>query len=323
MYLAMSSSAPNKRVVGPQLKARRQSLRMSLAQVEVATKIRGKYLIALEAGEYEKLPNDIYSRGFVQNYANHLGLDGTVVAADYALERGGIEKGETKGPQLERPAKLVFTGRIVAVIGIVAVVVTVLGYLLWQMSALAGAPRLTITNPDQDLTITGSVVEIRGSATPGSDVFIDTSPVLVDTDGNFAEKVAVQDGINEITVLARSKLGKETKITRNILASIPKVELAQAQVPLVVFDGVAVVVSVKETTSMVVLVDGKEVWRGTVIAGWSRLFTGKDTINITSGNAGATTVQITNKLVAAKDLGIIGAIGEVRRNQIFSKDSTF
>ncbi|QQR52970.1 DUF4115 domain-containing protein [bacterium] len=208
-------------------------------------------------------------------------------------------------------------------IGIVAVVVTVLGYLLWQMSALAGAPRLTITNPDQDLTITGSVVEIRGSATPGSDVFIDTSPVLVDTDGNFAEKVAVQDGINEITVLARSKLGKETKITRNILASIPKVELAQAQVPLVVFDGVAVVVSVKETTSMVVLVDGKEVWRGTVIAGWSRLFTGKDTINITSGNAGATTVQITNKLVAAKDLGIIGAIGEVRRNQIFSKDSTF
>ncbi|QQR52969.1 helix-turn-helix domain-containing protein [bacterium] len=93
----MSSSAPNKRVVGPQLKARRQSLRMSLAQVEVATKIRGKYLIALEAGEYEKLPNDIYSRGFVQNYANHLGLDGTVVAADYALERGVSKKARPKG----------------------------------------------------------------------------------------------------------------------------------------------------------------------------------------------------------------------------------
>lgn len=309
--------------VGPKLKARRQALRMSLAQVEVATKIRGKYLTALEAGDYEKLPNDIYSRGFVQNYANHLGLDGAELAARYVEERGGIEKAETKGPQLERPAKLVFTGKILAAVGIVAIVTAVIGYLLWQMSALAGAPRLDVTSPSQDQSITGSVVEIRGSATPGSDIYIDNSPVLVDTDGNFAEKVAVQDGINEITVLARSKLGKESKVVRNILASVPKVEQAQAQVPAVSFDGVAVVVKVTETTSMAVLVDGQEVWRGTVVAGWSRLFSGKDSINLTTGNAGVTNVVITNKTVAVKDLGMIGAVGEVRRNQVFSKGSAF
>ncbi len=309
--------------VGPQLKARRQALRMSLAQVEVATKIRGKYLTALEAGNYDKLPNDIYSRGFVQNYANHLGLDGAALATDYVAERGGIERGETHSPQLDRPAKLVFTGKILAVLGLVVIVVSVIGYLLWQMSALAGAPRLDVMSPEQDQSITGSVVEIRGAATPGSDVFIDSSPVLVDTDGNFTEKVAVQDGINEITVLARSKLGKETTVTRNILATVPKLELTQAQVPTVIFDGVAVVAKASETTSMVVVVDGKEVWRGTVIAGWSRLFVGKDSVNITTGNAGATSVQITNKVVAAKDLGIIGATGEVRRNQVFSKDSAF
>src|ERR1043165_4391102 len=91
-----SQKKPEKGKVGPELKARRQALRLSLAQVEIDTKIRGKFLTALESGDYSSLPNDIYSRGFVQHYANHLGLDGNVVAADYAQERGGVAAGETK-----------------------------------------------------------------------------------------------------------------------------------------------------------------------------------------------------------------------------------
>src|SRR6266581_1079990 len=87
--------------VGQQLKARRTAMRLSLAQIEVDTKIRGKFLSALESGDYSSLPNDIYSRGFVQHYANHLGLNGTSVAAAYAEERGGITKGETRRPTLE------------------------------------------------------------------------------------------------------------------------------------------------------------------------------------------------------------------------------
>src|SRR6266404_3284738 len=103
--------------VGQQLKARRQALRLSLAQVEVDTKIRGKFLTALESGDYSSLTNDIYSRGFVQHYANHLGLDGNKVAAGYAEERGGVVAGETRRPRMERPKRIVFTGRVLAVLG--------------------------------------------------------------------------------------------------------------------------------------------------------------------------------------------------------------
>jgi cytoskeletal protein RodZ len=109
---------PKKLNVGQQLKARRQAIRLSLAQVELDTKIRGKFLTALEAGDYESLPNDIYSRGFVQHYANHLGLDGVAISAEYVRERGGVDQAETKRPSLKRPARLVFTGRIVAVFGV-------------------------------------------------------------------------------------------------------------------------------------------------------------------------------------------------------------
>src|SRR5690242_432387 len=128
----MSEDAPLKpnQSVGHQLKSRRQALRLSLAQVEVQTKIRGKYLTALEAGDYAALPNDVYSRGFVQHYANHLGLDGPAMAAAYVAERGGLTSGETKRPRLVRTRRLVFTGPILAAASAVVVITALLAYLV-------------------------------------------------------------------------------------------------------------------------------------------------------------------------------------------------
>jgi cytoskeletal protein RodZ len=311
------SKNPN---VGQQLKARRQALRLSLAQVEVDTKIRGKFLSALESGDYTSLPNDIYSRGFVQHYANHLGLNGVSIAADYATERGGVAAGETRRPQMERPKGIVFTGKILAALAGLVVIVSVFSYLLWQFSALAGAPRLMVTSPDADQTLTGGVIDVSGSTTPGADITVNDSPVLTDTDGNFSEKVALQDGVNAIRVMSRTKLGKSTVVTRNVLAKLPKIDAAKAVVPAAPFDGVSVAISVKETTSIVVVADGKAVSM-TVVAGWSKRFDAKDKIVVTTGNAGATSVTVTNKVVAGKVLSPLGREGEIRRNQEFAKDT--
>lgn len=312
---------PKQLNVGQQLKARRQAIRLSLAQVELDTKIRGKFLTALESGDYSSLPNDIYSRGFVQHYANHLGLDGADVAARYAVERGGVAAGDTKAPKLARSKHIVFTGRILAVFGGLALIAIIFAYLLWQFSALAAAPRLTITSPEADMVIAGGIIDVSGYSTPGSDVSVDDSPVLTDTDGNFSEKVALQDGVNAIKITSRSKLGKSTTVTRNVLAKLPKVDAVQAVVPAAPFAGVAVAVSVTSATSVVVVVDGKEAWRGTVVAGWSKVFTGANDISITTGNAGATSVTVTNSVAAGKKLSPLGRDGEIRRNQDFAKDT--
>jgi cytoskeleton protein RodZ len=312
----------NKRLnVGQQLKARRQAIRLSLAQVELDTKIRGKFLTALESGNYESLPNDIYSRGFVQHYANHLGLDGAAIAAEYVRERGGVEQADTKRPRLQRPARLVFTGHLVTVFGVLAVVLAVLWYLLWQFSALAAPPSLTITSPASDQVLAGAVISVSGHTTPGTEVSVNDSPVLADTDGNFTEKVALQDGVNVIRITARSKLGKSTTVTRNVLAKLPKVDPAEAAVPAAPFDGVAVSVMARETTSVVVMVDGAEKFRGTFVAGKSLVFTGKGLVSVTTGNAGATSVTVTNAVAANKKLSPLGREGEIRRNQDFAKDT--
>jgi cytoskeletal protein RodZ len=319
----MSDDAKRPGSVGPKLKARRQGLRLSLAQVELDTKIRGKFLTALEAGIYDKLPHDIYSRGFVQQYANYLGLDGNAIAIAYVEERGGLTAGETSRPRLERPRRLVFTGPLLALASAILVVLALGAYLVYQFSALAAAPSLVISSPSADTVITGAVITVAGKTTPGADVFINNSPILSDTDGSFSEKVALSDGLNPIKVTARSKLGKSSGVTRNVLAHLPKVGGLAATVPQAVFPGIAVAVSVSNTTSVVIVVDGKEAFHETVLSGWSKLFTGAKSIVITTGDAGSTSLILTNSLVVNKKFAPLGAAGEIRRNQEFDIDTNF
>jgi cytoskeletal protein RodZ len=311
--------------IGSQLQARRKQLRLSLAQIEMETKIRGKFLTALESGQYDSLPNDIYTRGFVQHYANHLGMDGQLVSAAYQAERGAADQAHTGRPQLARTRRLVFTGPLLAAFTGLLAIGAIVAYLVWQFTALAAAPHLILTSPDNDVSLTGSVVNIAGSTTPGSDVTVNDSPVLTDTNGGFSEKVALKDGVNVIRVTAKSKLGKSTVVTRNVLAKLPSASQTVTSVPLGVIDGVAIQVTIKQTTSLVVIGDGKELFRGTVLGGNSLLFGGVGTtsIKLTTGNAGATSVMVTNTLAAGKKLDKLGADGEIRQNQEFAKDTVF
>jgi cytoskeletal protein RodZ len=308
--------------VGPQLKERRKALRLSLAQIEIDTKIRGKFLTALESGDYSSLPNDIYSRGFVQHYANHLGLDGAAIATDYAQERGGVTVGETRRPRMDRPKRIVFTGRILAVLGALIAISGVFFYLLWQFSALAGAPRLTITAPEADQAITGGVIEVSGHTTPGADVSVNDSPVLTDTDGNFSEKVALQSGVNAIRITSRSKLGKATTVVRNVLATLPKEGVAGtlANVPS---PGIAIKVVAKRWAALSVQVDQGDIVQTLVPANWTKVYRGSERITLSTNDAGAIEVYVTNPSVGNKFLGSLGSDGEVRKGQVFEAGSTF
>ncbi len=62
--------------LGPRLRARRETLGLSLEDVEAAIRIRARYLLALETDEWQRLPGEVVGRGFLQNYADFLKLDG-------------------------------------------------------------------------------------------------------------------------------------------------------------------------------------------------------------------------------------------------------
>jgi hypothetical protein len=101
---------------------------LDLPRVEADTKIRGKYLRALEEEHFDVLPGDTYVKGFLRTYADRLGLDGQLYVDEYNSRFSAVE--EAPAPRSTAPrrrARPVESNLvIVALAGIVAVTVLVL-----------------------------------------------------------------------------------------------------------------------------------------------------------------------------------------------------
>ncbi len=80
--------------VGNRLRQARTRRGLGLAEVEAATKIRSRYLQAIENDDWEQLPGDTYARAFIRTYGHHLGLDGERLAEDQRRSRGAARPGE-------------------------------------------------------------------------------------------------------------------------------------------------------------------------------------------------------------------------------------
>jgi transcriptional regulator with XRE-family HTH domain len=75
--------------IGDVLRKARRDLGLSHEDAEEATRIRRRYLEALERDDYGALPGAVYARGFLKTYGDYLGLDGS------SLARGLKDLGET------------------------------------------------------------------------------------------------------------------------------------------------------------------------------------------------------------------------------------
>ncbi len=69
--------------VGATLRQARKRREIELSEVEAATRVRLKYLRAIEDEDWEALPGSVYTRGFIRAYASFLGLDGERLAAEH------------------------------------------------------------------------------------------------------------------------------------------------------------------------------------------------------------------------------------------------
>ena len=74
--------------LGRLLSEARAAKEASLAEVEAKTRIRQKYVEALETGSFDDLPRGAVARGFLRSYADYLGLDAEEVLQLYAQESG-------------------------------------------------------------------------------------------------------------------------------------------------------------------------------------------------------------------------------------------
>jgi hypothetical protein len=144
--------------IGQSLREARMRARIDVSEIEAKTKIRAKYLRALENEEWGLLPGPTFVKSFLRTYAQALGLDGKALVEEYRAAHESPGEGATEpiatGPQRGR-VRVPGTGRpagspsraYLALVGFVAllIVLLVVGLVSGGGSSKHGASRTSTT----------------------------------------------------------------------------------------------------------------------------------------------------------------------------------
>lgn len=123
--------------IGNSLREARLRQGLDLAEIEQATKIRSRYLRALEEEQFELLPAQTYVKGFLKAYADQLGLDGDLYVEEfnsrYATEEEPVQHVRGGGGPWPPPVRLQSSAVLIALtaIGLATALVVV----AWQFGA--------------------------------------------------------------------------------------------------------------------------------------------------------------------------------------------
>jgi len=216
--------------LGDVLRAAREAKGIDLARVERETKIRTRYLSALEHGDYAELPGAVYTKGFLRNYGTFLGLDPEYLVDLYHLETdGAVAKRPSPGPprplRVRRARAFVVTpGAIAAAILTVAVVAFV-GYLAYEFVTFARTPTLALTQPTGDVPRYHEMTyTIVGVTVPNATVTVDgprlSQDVTADGEGQFHLKVSLVPGANLFTIVANDPVTHRDSVTKTVTIDV-------------------------------------------------------------------------------------------------------
>jgi cytoskeletal protein RodZ len=217
------------------LTAARERKGVDLVRAERDTKIRVRYLSALENGDYRDLPGAVYTKGFLRNYAIYLGLDPEDVLRQWRRERGdqiGPEPVIVPPRPLAEPSRpLNFSPSVVVAALLTAGVVLFFIYLSAQLLRYSRPPDLAMTNPAQAvLEVDESTTSFRlaGTSSPGATITIRTpgqaEPYRTTAlaSGEWSLQVDLRRGQNRFEIDAVNvETGKSSESPRTVVITVP------------------------------------------------------------------------------------------------------
>lgn len=195
------------------LKSAREKKDLSILDVEVGTKIKAKYLEAIESGNWLSLPSAVYTRGFVLAYAKCLNLDRREMLdlfeteLKYQKSRGQANLVYEKSL---KDVRVLITPKLLGYCLLTFFVLSMFAYIVYQVSIFAGSPNLKIVSPNNNTIVENDSIDIRGVTDTDIFLTINDENVPVANDGHFATNLKLHRGINIIKVKASGKPDKET-----------------------------------------------------------------------------------------------------------------
>ncbi|MEA1936580.1 MAG: helix-turn-helix domain-containing protein [Patescibacteria group bacterium] len=210
--------------VGECLKRKREELNISLENVSEKLKVKISYLENLEKGDYEKLPPDVFVKGFIKSYARLMGMNSEKMVGIYVREKKIGDKIEKKHQKKKIIANklttknfAIITPKIVTAF-LSLLILFIVGYYLWyQISSFNSTPYLFVASPYEDQIVNDSEITIEGETEKETVIRINGQDVFVNPHGYFKEEITLQAGKNVLIIEATNKFDRTAKETRNII----------------------------------------------------------------------------------------------------------
>ena len=166
--------------IGQTLKEAREKKGLTLDDLQQTTKIQKRYLIAIEAENFDALPGDFYVRAFIQQYAKVVDLDGDELLAQLE-EKTGVKTEtpvdheattRTEAVRIEQAEKNDFLGKLMnylPTIIIVIVVVAILGTIYVVAWGNHSKNTESQSSSSQTVSVSSDVKKKKSSASTSSD----------------------------------------------------------------------------------------------------------------------------------------------------------
>ena len=261
--------------IGKILRQRREMLSLTHAEVEGHIHLRPRYVIALEAGNFEALPSPVQTRGMLSNYADFLDLDADAILIRFAegLQAERIERNLKEVPFANAPKKRrrFSFGSIIApdLIFGVGMVALLIAFSVWGLGRIA---KIRV------------VTEVKATAPSIAEVLMAT-PTL-----SLASTVTPTVKVN--TPEPDAGAGTE----------IPIEEVFPEDENL----GVQILVTMMERAWLRVSVDGEIVFEGRSQPNATFVYKGNEIIEIFTANGAGVRIAYNQR-----DMGLMGGFGEV------------
>lgn len=226
-------------VLGDFLKRTRQMHGWQLKDIERRTKISEIYLQALEENDYYKLPSPTYARGFLEHYAEFLGLNtkqiidryrheskffeerGRILASAIAWQKNkrGVAPKQRALPGFNESLKKKIANLDFHKVLIGLIAVAFLGYFTWVIGQAVFPPKIVIFSPTDNLEIHERSIQVKGRVNAKSTVKINDQSISKIEEGFFDETLELAPGVNFIKISAKKKNSPESVIWRRVIVN--------------------------------------------------------------------------------------------------------
>lgn len=218
--------------LGERIKEKRFSMGISIDEVVDELKIRKKYILAIEKGDFKAFSSNTYAKGFVKNYANYLGFEEKIIMRLFRREAEGespvyiqklTEKDKSSGINLKASYN---KGIIFGVLSIVVIFISIFSFKLFFSFQ---TPKIIITEPfvvdavefeEFVFDTTEKELEIKGEIETGNSLYLDEERVETFGLNTFQIPITnIEVGDNTYFIKTKNQFGSSSELKISIKRS--------------------------------------------------------------------------------------------------------